>query len=92
MKEVFPLAPESIRKEDGTKKNDCERNTAKRLINELRRELPHMKAIIVENALASNGPHIKLLQEKNFRFILGAKPDNHKMLFNWFAASDTKQT
>ncbi len=29
--ETFPLAPEPIRKGDGTTKNDCERNAAKRL-------------------------------------------------------------
>ena len=46
-KEVLPLAPEPILKEDGADKNDCERNAAKRLVNDLRREHPHLKAIIV---------------------------------------------
>ena len=54
--EVLPLAPEPILREDGADKNDCERNAAKRLVNDLRREHPHLKAIIVEDALASNGP------------------------------------
>ena len=27
-REVFPLAPEPIAREDGSKKNDCERNAA----------------------------------------------------------------
>ena len=31
-REVFPLAPEAIVKSDGSKKNDCERNAAKRLL------------------------------------------------------------
>ena len=30
-KVVFPLAPEPILKQDGAKKNDCERDAAKRL-------------------------------------------------------------
>ena len=89
--EVLPLAPEPIRKEDGARKNDCERNAAKRLLEDLRREHPHMKAVIVEDGLASNGPHVKLLKEKDFRFILGAKPGDHELLFSWFEASDTKQ-
>ena len=92
MKAVFPLAPEPIRKEDGTKKNDCERNAAKRFLDDLRREHPHMKAVIVEDGLASNGPHIKALKEKNFRFILGAKPGDHELLFDWFWSSETRQT
>ncbi len=90
--EVLPLAPEPIRKEDGSTKNDCERNAAKRLIGDLRREHPHMKAVIAGDALASNGPHIKLLKEKDFRFIPGAKPGDHGLLFSWFEASDTRQT
>ena len=31
-REVFPLAPEPILKGDGARKNDCERNAAKRLL------------------------------------------------------------
>jgi hypothetical protein len=32
IKEVIPLAPEPIQKQDGQSKNDCERNAAKRLL------------------------------------------------------------
>ena len=70
-KEVFPLAPEPILKQDGTTKNDCERNAAKRLLMDVRREHPHLKLIVVEDALASNGPHIRHLHALNLRFILG---------------------
>ena len=82
-KEVIPLPPEPIMKSDGDKKNDCERNASKRLLRHIRREHPHLKLIVVEDGLASNGPHIKLLQELNMPFILGAKPDDHKLLFDW---------
>ena len=92
MKAVFPLAPEPIRKEDGETKNDCERNAAKRLLDDLRREHLHMMAVIVEDELAFNGPHIKALKEKNFRFILGAKLGDHTLLFNRFWSSETRQT
>ena len=60
-REVFPLAPEPIVKGDGATKNDCERNAAKRGLTEIRREHPHLKLVVVEDGLASNGPHIKLL-------------------------------
>ncbi len=60
-KEVFPLAPEPILKTDGAKKNDCERNAAKRFVDDFRREHPHLKVIMPEDALASNAPHIKHL-------------------------------
>ena len=79
---VLPLAPEPIRKEDGATKSDCERNAAKRLLDDLRRDHPRLKAIIVEDALGSNAPHITHLKNKGFRYILGAKPGDHKLLFS----------
>ncbi len=39
-KVVIPLAPEPIVKGDGDNKNDCERNAAKRLLGDFRREHP----------------------------------------------------
>ena len=88
--EVFPLAPEPILKQDGAKKNDCERNAAKRLLRDVRRTHPHLKLVVVEDGLASNGPHIELLQSLNMRFILGAKESDHGFLFDWVA--HTKET
>lgn len=84
---VLPLAPEPILKQDGKKKNDCERNAAKRLLRDVRREHPHLKLLVVEDGLASNGPHIKLLKSLDMRFILGAQPKDHTFLFDWVAHS-----
>ena len=72
----------------GRSKNDCERNAAKRLLSALRREHPHLKLIVIEDALASNGPHIRHLQALDLRFILGAKPSDHTFLFDWVAHSE----
>ncbi|HHZ97315.1 MAG TPA: transposase [Flavobacteriales bacterium] len=80
-KQVIPLAPEAIMKQDGEKKNDCERNAARRMLADLRREHPHLKLIVVEDALSSNGPHIKDLMQHNMNFILGAKPGDHRFIF-----------
>lgn len=88
--EVFPLAPEPIMKSDGQKKNDCERNASKRLLSSLKRAHPHLKLIVVEDGLASNGPHIQLLKSLNYRFILGAKATDHTFLFDW--VEQTKDT
>jgi len=80
-REVIPLASEPIQKQDGSTKNDCERNAAKRLLEKLRREHPHLKLVVVEDGLASNAPHIRLLKELGMHFILGAKPGDHGSLF-----------
>jgi hypothetical protein len=80
-KEVIPLMPEPIIKQDGISKNDCEMNASKRFWNEFRREHPHLKAIAVEDSLYSKAPHIKMLNGLNIRYIIGAKENDHKHLF-----------
>ena len=40
VREVIPLMPEAIVQQDGTEKNDCERNAAKRFIAKLRKDHP----------------------------------------------------
>ncbi len=91
-KQVFPLAPEQILKTDGAKKNDCERNAAKRFIEDLRREHPHMKFIVLEDGLASNAPHIRQLMSNDLRYILGAREGDHKYLFKQVnSSSETRE-
>jgi len=80
-REVIPFPPEFITKQDGATKNDCEREASKRFIDKFRREHPHLPVIMLEDALASNGPHIRELQSHNIRFILGAKEGDHEYLF-----------
>ena len=75
-------------KGDGASKNDCERNAAKRLLSDVRREHPHLKLVVVEDGLASNGPHIKHLKALDLRFIVGAKRSDHKALFEWVEATE----
>lgn len=85
---VLPFAPEPIIKTDGASKNDCERNAAKRLYADARREHPHMKLIVVEDALASNVPHLSDLKTQDMRYIIGAKPGDHKFLFDLIKKSE----
>ena len=78
---VIPLMPEPIVKQDGTHKNDCERNAAKRFITKLRQDHPHLKFIITEDALSSNAPHIETLHDSGCHYILGVKEGDHAYLF-----------
>ena len=78
---MIPLAPEAIVKQDGATKNDCERNVAKRLLRKFRQEHLLLKVIVIEDDLASNAPHIRLLQELDMRFVLVVKEDDHQYLF-----------
>lgn len=80
-KTVIPFCPEMITRSDGETKQDCERKASLRFWEQFRREHPHLKTIVIEDGLGSNGPHIRDLQRLNLRFILGAKPGDHKFLF-----------
>lgn len=78
---VLPFAPEAMTRQDGETKNDCERNAAKRLLTQLREAHRNLKIIIVEDSLSGNGPHINLLNELGFRYIIGVKEGDHEALF-----------
>src|SRR3989475_2276472 len=87
-REVIPLMPEPIVKQDGTQKNDCERNAAKRFITKLRQDHPHLKFIITEDALSSNAPHIETLHDYGCHYILGVKEGDHAYLFKQVQAAE----
>jgi hypothetical protein len=72
-KAVIPLPPEPILQQDGHTKNDCEQNASKRIPEAIRREHPHLKLIVVEDALYAAGPHVRLLQQHKMKFIIGCK-------------------
>ncbi len=85
---VIPLMPEAIVKQDGTTKNDCERNAAKRFVAKLRQDHPHLKFIVTEDSLSSNAPHIETLQAYDLRYILGVKEGDHAYLFQQVQAAE----
>ncbi|RMD63896.1 transposase [Candidatus Parcubacteria bacterium] len=87
-REVIPLMPEPIIKQDGTEKNDGERNAAKRFITKLRQDHPHLKVIVTEDSLSSNAPHLEVLQAHNLHYILGVKEGDHAYLFEQVAVAE----
>ena len=87
-KEVIPLMPEPIIKQDGSVKNDCERNAAHRWLEKLRQDRPYLKVIVVEDALSSNAPHLRDLRKAKAHFILGVKPGDHTFLFRHIREAD----
>ena len=82
-KEVIPLCPEIIRKQDGETKMDCERNAVWRFLKKFRRDHPHLQVIINEDSLGSNAPHIEDIEQHNCHYILGVKEGDHKFLFEY---------
>ena len=78
----------SHREQDGTDKNDCERNAAKRFIAKLRKDHPHLKFIVTEDSLSSNAPHIETLHAHGLHYILGVKDGDHAYLFEQVQAAE----
>jgi Transposase DDE domain len=83
--EVFTLDFEPILNADGAKKNDCERNAAKRLCQDLDQRYPDLKLILVEDALYANAPHLRQIAGYGWLFVLNVKPDSHQSLERQFA-------
>lgn len=80
VRQVIPLMPEQICNTDGTEKQDCEFNAAKRFLKDLRGDHPQMKFTIGGDGLHSKQPMIELLREYKMNFVLVAKPDDHKIM------------
>ena len=85
LREVIPLMPEPILKQDGETKNDCERNAAKRFLAQLKQDYPDLTFTITEDALSPNAPHIRELEKHGFHYILGVKEGDHEYLFEQVA-------
>jgi Transposase DDE domain len=83
--EVFTLDFEPILNADGSKKNDCERNAAKRICQDLHERYPDLKPILVEDALYANAPHIRQITGYGWLLVLNVKPDSHESLERQFA-------
>lgn len=82
--QVFVIGTEPIQCQDGSEKNDCERNASKRLIPWLSDTYKEEKFLFLKDALYSTGPNIQQIKDNNWDFIIGVKPDSHKYLFRLF--------
>ena len=89
-KVVYPFCPEPIMKTDGTTKNDCERNAAKRWVEDFRREHPHLKTVILADGLSSNEPFISILKHHHLSYILVCKEGDHAYLTDWVNNADAE--
>jgi hypothetical protein len=87
LRAVMPLMPEPIVHQDGTAKNDGERNAAQRFMAKLRKDHPHLRFIVTEASLSANAPHIETLHAHGLRSILGVKDGDHAFLFEQVQAA-----
>jgi hypothetical protein len=86
--EGIPLMPAPIIKQDGTDKNDCERNAAKRFLTKFRHDYPALKVLVTAESLSSNAPHLETLQAHDVHYLLGVKGGDHACLFQQVAQAE----
>lgn len=90
MRQVIPLMPEEIRNTDGTIKQDCEINAAKRLIPAIKKDHPQLGLIITGDDLFSRQPFIADVLSAGYHYIFTVKADSHKYLMQWIDAYDNE--
>lgn len=82
-KQVLPVMPEAIANTDGSEKQDCESNAAKRFIKNLKKAHPRQGFLIVGDGLMSHQPMIETHLNEGVHVLFVAKPGDHKYMFEW---------
>lgn len=65
-------------------KNDCEINSAKRLLEGTRKAFPKRSFCILGDNLYAVVPIVSKIESYNWKFIITAKPSRNKELFSWY--------
>ena len=71
--QVIPMCPEPIINHVNASKNDCEQNASRRLLEHIRREHPHLKITIIQDALHDCGPNVRQLESLSMKYIIVRK-------------------
>lgn len=87
MRQVLPIGFEPVERGDGSKKNDCERNSAKRWLGNFRQAHPQLPVVFLGDGLYSNAPFIRQVKKHRGKYILVARDDDHKALNDYFWAA-----
>ncbi|MCC6326342.1 MAG: transposase family protein, partial [Candidatus Brocadia sp.] len=83
LKQVIPIFAEDIRNNDGSNKQDCEINAAKRLVDKLRTDHPHLGIILLGDGLYSHHGMVEEVLKHNMHYIFVAKPNDHQLEHNF---------
>ena len=81
--EVIPFMPEQIVNTDGTEKQDCEMNAAKRYIKNLNENFRQLKLIIGGDSLFSRQPIIEDIRQLKMDYLFAAKETDHVYMMGW---------
>lgn len=85
-KQVVPVMPEAIGNDDGSGKQDCEINAAKRFVKRLKATHPRQGFILCGDGLMSHQPMVEAVRAQGMHYLFVAKPGDHAYLFQWLEA------
>jgi hypothetical protein len=83
MKQVIPLEPEFIKKQDGYDKQDCENAAVKRWLNKNSQKQDDAPITLLGDDLYSRQPICELALSKDYNFIFVCRKTSHKTLYEW---------
>lgn len=89
-KYILPMMPEDIKNTDGSEKQDCEINAAKRLLPKLRASHPKMGFIWLADSIYATSPFIKSVLDQKEDFIFRIKKGDHKHLYEYIDTTEHK--
>ena len=79
--QVITLEPEFVQPQDGSEKQDCERNASKRWLKRNAQRLAHHAVTRLGDDLYCNQPFCAQVLAQKLHFIFTCKPDSHVTLF-----------
>lgn len=85
---VITLPPEFIHHQDGVTKQDCEITAAKRWLGTHASRYKDLTFTLLGDDLYSHQPFVEALTAQGHHFIFTAKPDSHKILYEWVREMD----
>mgnify|MGYP002636165549 CR=1 FL=1 len=86
--QVLPLPPEPIAPQDGTEKQDCERNAAKRWLATYAPSMARYRPVYLGDDLFACQPIVAAIQSAGGNFILTCKPRSHQTIAEYLHGAD----
>lgn len=90
-KQVLALEPEFVLPQDGSEKQDCETNAAKRWLQHSLAQYDLYRVIILADDLYCRQPMCEAILSADADFILVCKPESHKTLYAYLEQNDIEE-
>lgn len=87
---VLPLMPEFIAPQDGAEKQDCERNAAKRWMEQHGGRMRQLRPVYLGDALFSSQPMCESVLAHGGEFLFVCKEDSHKTLHEFLRGAESQ--